>query len=183
MLVLIQDWLTYCYTHLTLLNLQRKQLYLQRWNGIYAVISKTSAGEADYRFPSWWFHWYVCLCALVSSPHVAVVYPASALAHRLVVTLISAFLFLHGALYETLDQLLVAADLLSFPTAHCRVAEDSRIQDADDVGCVCTCVLEREPRAICSRVFLYILQASTCPVRAASSPESISTIGDAIRIA
>ena len=92
--------------------------------------------------------WYVCLCALslVSSPHVAVVNPVSALALRLVVTLTSIFLFLHEALYETSDQLLVAADLPSFPTAHCRVAEDSRIQDADDVGCVCTYVLEREPR-------------------------------------
>ena len=104
----------------------------------------------------------------MSSPHVAVVYLVSALALRLVVTLTSAFLFLHEVLYETSDQLLVAADLPSFPTAHCREAEDSRIQDADDVGCVCTCVLEREPRTICWRVSLYILQASTCPVRAAS---------------
>ena len=83
----------------------------------------------------------------------------------MVVTLSSAFsdLFLHVALYDTSDQLLLAADLPSFPTAHCRAPEDSRIQDADDVGCVCTCVLER-------RVSLYILQASmsTCPVRPAS---------------
>ena len=114
------------------------------------------------------FSWYVCLCALVSSPHVAVVYPVSALALRLVITMTSAFLFLHEALFETSDQLLVAADLPSFPTAHCRVAEDSRIQDADDVGCACTCVLGREPRMICWRVSLYILQASTCPARAAS---------------
>ena len=33
------------------------------------------------------------------------------------VTLTSAFLFLHEALYETSDQLLVAADLPSFPTS------------------------------------------------------------------
>ena len=77
--------------------------------------------------------WYVCLCALVSSPHVAVVYPASALALRLLVTPTSAFLFLHEVLYESLDQLLVAADWW-----------------------------------LCWRVSLYILQASTCPVRASS---------------
>ena len=87
---------------------------------------------------------------------------------RIVVALTSAFLFLHEALYKTSDQLLVASDMPSFPMGHCRVAEGSRIQDADDVGCVCTCVLEREPRTICWRVSLYILQASTCPVRAAS---------------
>ena len=99
---------------------------------------------------------------------MAVVYPASALALRLVVTPTSALLFLHEVLYETSDQLLVAVDLPSFPTAHCRVAEDSRLQGADDVGCVCTCGLDREPRTICWRVSLYILQASTCPVRASS---------------
>ena len=90
---------------------------------------------------------------------MAVVYPpVSALALRLVVTLTSAFLFQHEALYETSDQLLVAADLPSFPTAHCRVAEDSRIQDADDVGCVCTCVLERDENHVRSvGVSLYIL--------------------------
>ena len=44
---------------------------------------------------------------------------------------------------------------------HCRVTEDSRIQHADDVSCVCSCVLEREPRTILWRVSLYIIQAST----------------------
>ena len=111
---------------------------------------------------------------------MVVVYPVSALALRLVVTLTSAFLFLHEALNETSDHLLVAADLSSFPTAHCRVAEDSRIQDADDIGCVCTCVIERESRMICWRVSLYILQASTCPVRAASRRLVLTDLGDAL---
>ena len=83
----------------------------------------------------WWLYWYVCRGALVSSPHVAVVYPVSALALRLVVPLISAFLFLHEALYETSNQLLIAVNLPSFPMALCRVAGDSRIQHANDVVC------------------------------------------------
>ena len=84
------------------------------------------------------------------------------------VTPTSAFLFLHEALYETSNQLLVATYLTSFPIAHCRVAEDSRIQHAYDVGCVSTCVLEQEPRTILWRVSLFILQMSTFPVHAAS---------------
>ena len=106
----------------------------------------------------------MCLSALVSSPHVAVVYHASALALRLVVTPISASSFLHEAVYQTTNRLLVAVDLHSFPTAHCRVTGDSHLQHADDVGCVCTCFLEREPRTIFWTASLYILQASTCPV-------------------
>ena len=105
--------------------------------------------------------WFPGTCA---SAHMAVVYPVSALALRLVVTLTSAFSILHEALYEPSNQLLVATDLFSFPTAHCRVAEDSRIQHAYDVGCVSTCVLEQEPRTIFWRVSLYILQSPTCRV-------------------
>ena len=59
---------------------------------------------------------------------MAVVYPVSALALRMVVTPTSAFSFLHEALYDTSNQLLLAP---------CRVLEDSRILHvyADDVGC------------------------------------------------
>ena len=63
------------------------------------------------------------------------------------------------------------------PAANCQVVDDSRIQNADDVSCVCTCVIEREPRTIFGKVYLYVLQASKCPLQAASCeshlPESV----------
>ena len=107
----------------------------------------------------------------------------SCIGSALMVTPISASSFLHEAVYEPSNQLLGVVDLHSFLTAECWVTGDSHLQHADDVGCVCMCDLERDPRTVFWISSLYILQASTCPVQTASyeSHRLVLTVsGDAL---